>query len=214
MNRDQLYSERRDYRMGSLQENEIPSSPFPLFKNWLDEALRLKLPDATAMSLVTAVPGDFPQSRIVLLKAYDERGFVFFTNYDSNKGRAITANNQVMLHFFWPRLERQIRISGTADKTSRAETETYFRSRPRESQIAAIVSQQSREVGSREELDHAFRKLAEKSPNAPLQCPDNWGGYRVFPFSFEFWQGGPNRLHDRILYQRKDANWHIKRLSP
>lgn len=210
-----LNEERRDYEWGELIESNLPPLPFELFGNWLKTALEHKLIDATAMSLITADPYGFPSSRIVLLKDHNDEGFTFFTNYDSNKGTAIAQNNRVGLHFFWAKLERQIRITGRAEKTSRKVSEDYFLSRPTESQIAAIISEQSKSISSRQVLEEKYAILKGKVDNGEkLQCPESWGGYLVKPIQFEFWQGRSSRLHDRIVYECINKQWHIKRLAP
>ncbi len=166
------------------------------------------------MSIVTNGADGFPDSRIVLLKSYNNEGFVFFTNYNSQKGQAIAENPKVSLHFFWPELERQVRISGIAEKTSIEESEAYFHSRPFESQVAAAVSDQSAEVPSRVYLEEKFDALKKELNGTNPERPKNWGGYLVRPVKFEFWQGRENRLHDRIVYELKDEDWIIKRLAP
>ncbi len=185
-----------------------------LFQRWMKEVLNLNKIDATSMSIVTNGADGFPDSRIVLLKSYNNEGFVFFTNYNSQKGQAIAENPKVSLHFFWPELERQVRISGIAEKTSIEESEAYFHSRPFESQVAAAVSEQSAEVPSRVYLEEKFDALKKELNGTNPECPKNWGGYLVRPVKFEFWQGRENRLHDRIVYELKDEDWIIKRLAP
>jgi pyridoxamine 5'-phosphate oxidase len=166
------------------------------------------------MSLSTFGTDGFPQTRIVLLKAFDEVGFTFFTNYQSEKGRAIENNNGVGLHFFWPELERQIRISGFAEKTSNEISNEYFSSRPELSQLAATVSKQSEKIPSRFFLENQFNGLKKSLKNKELKRPDFWGGFVVKPTKIEFWQGRENRLHDRILYEKINENWEISRLAP
>ena len=180
----------------------------------MKEALESNQNDATSMALITNGVDGYPQSRIVLLKSYNNEGFVFFTNYNSQKGQAIAHDRKVGLHFFWPELERQIRISGHAEKTSYEASESYFHSRPFESQVAAAVSDQSTEVPSRTYLEAKFDALKKELNGTNPECPTHWGGYLVRPVKFEFWQGRENRLHDRIVYELKNEDWIIKRLAP
>ena len=210
----QLDEIRRDYKYTRLDENNISEKPIELFRKWMNDALSLKIQDATAMSLVTAGTDGFPHSRIVLLKDYDENGFTFFTNYNSDKGKSIAQNPKVSLHFYWSGLERQIRILGYAEKTTTEISRSYFESRPQSSQMAAIVSEQSSVIPSREFLQKRFRDLENKLQGNKLECPETWGGYRVKPVKFEFWQGRESRLHDRIIYEGNDKNWKISRLAP
>uniref|UniRef100_UPI00321786DB pyridoxamine 5'-phosphate oxidase n=1 Tax=uncultured Draconibacterium sp. TaxID=1573823 RepID=UPI00321786DB len=210
----QLNNIRRDYNQAELNENSIEHHPVKQFEKWMNQALSVKIQDATAMSLVTVGDDGFPQSRIVLLKDFGKNGFTFFTNYYSDKGKAISANPKVGLHFFWPELERQIRISGTAVKTTSQISKEYFHSRPQKSQIAAFISEQSSIVPSREFLENKFTELAHHLDGNNPEYPDNWGGYLVNPVKFEFWQGRESRLHDRIVYEKNKENWIIKRLAP
>ena len=166
------------------------------------------------MSIVTNGADGFPESRLVLLKGYNVDGFVFFTNYNSQKGQAIAQNPKVSLHFFWPELEQTMRIAGIAEKTSFEESETYFHARPFESQVAAAVSDQSAEVPSRAYLEEKFEAVKKELKGSNPEYPKNWGGYLVRPVKFEFWQGRENRLHDRIVYELKNDDWIIKRLAP
>jgi pyridoxamine 5'-phosphate oxidase len=205
---------RNEYNLSGLTKKNMDSNPFSQFENWLKVALDSEEKEPTAMSLSTIGTDGYPQSRIVLLKHFNKNGFVFFTNYSSEKGKSIEKNPAVSLHFFWPLLERQIRISGKAEKTSQKISEKYFAERPLESQIAAWASEQSKEIPSREFLEkrfEAYRKSFEK--NTP-KLPSFWGGYNVVPHKFEFWQGRASRLHDRILYEKKGDAWLIKRLAP
>lgn len=205
---------RREYKFAELSRKSIDKNPLLQFKIWINEAIVAKVNEPTAMSVVTIGLDGFPQSRIVLLKDYNENGFTFFTDYASEKGRAIQKNPLIGIHFFWPELERQIRISGVAIKTSEKISDNYFQSRPVTSQIAAIVSNQSNEISSRKYLENHFlemqNRLFEKKPKRPKL----WGGYLVKPEKFEFWQGRENRLHDRILYEKTDGRWDFKRLAP
>ncbi|RKD89955.1 pyridoxamine 5'-phosphate oxidase [Mangrovibacterium diazotrophicum] len=205
---------RKNYEQASLDENELGNDPMILFEIWLKEAIEKNEEEPTAMTLSTAVDG-IPDSRIVLLKGIEQSGFVFYTNYLSVKGRQISANNSVALNFFWPKLERQVRVKGKIEKLPEDLSADYFKSRPRDSQIGAWASPQSREIQSRSELDENFQFYTEKFKDEPITKPTNWGGYRVNAFEIEFWQGRPNRLHDRIRYFLKSENvWEIKRLAP
>jgi pyridoxamine 5'-phosphate oxidase len=207
-------SVRREYNFGGLSANKIDKNPVVQFGIWLEEAVQSKIEDPTAMSVVTFGTDGFPQSRIVLLKFFDEKGFVFFTNYDSEKGKSIENNIKVGLHFFWPALDRQVRISGFAEKTNTEISDYYFQSRPLLSQLSAIVSEQSREIPSRKFLEDKFKKLKNELKNKNPQRPENWGGYRIKPVKIEFWQGRENRLHDRFVYEIQNEGWTIKRLAP
>lgn len=209
-----LHSIRTEYKYAELSEINITRNPFRQFENWMNEALKARVNEPTAMSVATLGIDGFPDSRIVLLKHFDENGFTFFTNYTSNKGNSIAKNPAVGLHFFWPELERQIRISGFAEKTSVEVSDSYFYSRPVLSQIAAIVSTQSSKIPSREFLDSQFQSIKEKNNVDNIKRPENWGGFLVKPVKFEFWQGRESRLHDRILYEKENDNWLISRLAP
>lgn len=189
--------------------------PIEQFALWFADAEAAKVPEANAMTLATADASRVPSARIVLLKAADRRGFCFFTNYDSRKGRELAANPRAALCFFWQPLERQVRIEGTVEKVDCAESEAYFAARPRQAQIGAWVSQQSRPITSRVELERLEAELQQRFAGGPVPLPDYWGGYRVVPHAIEFWQGRPSRLHDRLLYTRSESgNWTIRRLSP
>lgn len=209
-----LHSIRTEYKYAELSEINITRNPFRQFENWMNEALKARVNEPTAMSVATLGIDGFPDSRIVLLKHFDENGFTFFTNYTSNKGNSIAKNPAVGLHFFWPELERQIRISGFAEKTSVEVSDSYFYSRPVLSQIAAIVSTQSSKIPSREFLESQFQSIKEKNNVVNIKRPENWGGFLVKPLKFEFWQGRESRLHDRILYEKENDNWLISRLAP
>jgi len=209
-----LESIRTEYRFAELLENSIASSPFLQFEKWMHEALKAKVNEPTAMSVATIGVDGFPSSRIVLLKDFNENGFTFFTNYRSNKGKSIENNPAVGLHFFWPELERQIRISGFAEKTSDEISDRYFYSRPLNSQIAATISEQSSKIESRYVLHEKFNAIKLDAEKFQVLRPKNWGGYLVKPVKFEFWQGRESRLHDRILYEKQNDNWNISRLSP
>ncbi|MCK3683302.1 pyridoxamine 5'-phosphate oxidase [Maribellus sp. YY47] len=209
-----LDSIRRDYKRASLTKKDLITDPTEFFSKWMHEALSAGLRDATSMALSTVGEDGFPQSRIVLLKDFNSDGFTFFTNYQSEKGRAISLNPKISLHFFWPELERQVRISGIAEKTPVQASEQYFHSRPLDSQIAAAVSAQSSEVPSRDYLEEKFSNLKNQLKGNDPERPEHWGGYLVRPVKFEFWQGRENRLHDRMVYEKQADNWIIKRLAP
>jgi pyridoxamine 5'-phosphate oxidase len=209
-----LHSIRTEYKYAELSEKSIEKNPLKQFEHWLNDAIVAKVNQPTAMSVATVGIDGFPDSRIVLLKDFNENGFTFFTNYSSTKGKAIAKNQAVGLHFFWPELERQIRISGFAEKTTAEISNRYFSSRPVLSQIAAVVSDQSSKIPSREFLQNQFENLKNEIANENLKRPEHWGGFLVKPVKFEFWQGRESRLHDRILYEKENGNWVISRLAP
>ncbi len=208
---------RREYTKGGLDEKDLSVSPFVLFEKWFNQALEANIPDASAMSLATVSASGKPSQRTVLLKMFDEQGFVFFTNYSSQKSQQIKENPNVSILFPWTELERQIEISGTATKISTAESLKYFLSRPRGSQLGAWASSQSSPISSRQILEGQLQKMKSKFSKGEIPLPDFWGGYRVIPETIEFWQGGKDRLHDRFEYTRDDSNksdWTSKRLQP
>jgi pyridoxamine 5'-phosphate oxidase len=204
---------RKNYSKATLSEKSL-RDPFPLFEKWLEEAIEGKVNEPTAMMLSTVSEECRPSSRIVLLKHLTRQGFHFFTNYNSRKGREIKANSQVALLFFWPELEREVRIEGIATISSAELSDQYFSERPYDSQISAIVSRQSEPVGSREVLEQLWKELEHSSKGEKLIRPVEWGGYFVEPERMEFWQGRPNRLHDRILFVRNQEQWIVSRLAP
>jgi pyridoxamine 5'-phosphate oxidase len=212
-----LAAERLDYSGEQLLETAVPADPYVLFDRWLTAAFQAKtgglLPEPTAMVVATA-DGGRPSARTVLLKEFDARGFTFFTNYDSRKAAELAANPQVALHFGWYPLQRQVRVEGTATRVPRAESEAYFATRPRGSQLGAWASPQSSEVASREELAAAYAGVEQRFAGQDVPCPDHWGGLRVLPTSIEFWQGQPSRMHDRIAYRRTADAWTLTRLAP
>jgi pyridoxamine 5'-phosphate oxidase len=206
---------RREYASRALDEQDADADPIRQFHVWLDEALQSQLTDVNAMTLATASPDGEPAARIVLLKRADESGFVFFTNYDSAKGRDLTANPRACLLLFWAELERQVRITGSVARTTAAESEAYFHSRPFESQIGAAVSKQSRVVADRAELESRYADARKKYEGSVVPLPSNWGGFRVTPETIEFWQGRKSRLHDRLVYTRQsNGSWSRARLEP
>ena len=206
---------RTDYKLKILDEKlMIVNKPLDQFGAWLNEALEAKVNEPTAMVLATTSPAGFPSSRVVLLKAFSMDGFGFFTNYSSRKGSEIAANQNVALLFHWPELERQVRIEGIAKKTSPQISDNYFNSRPFESRLSAVVSNQSQEVPDRDYLEQLWVLQQNETMGKELVRPDYWGGYIVEPVRIEFWQGRPNRLHDRILFTLKNGEWRISRLAP
>lgn len=205
---------RKDYRLKVLDENQINRDPLQQFEIWLNEAFEISANEPTAMVLATATPDGIPSSRIVLLKALSEHGFGFFTNYSSRKGTEIALNQNVALLFHWPELERQVRIEGKAVKTSHRISEDYFNTRPYESRLSAVISNQSQVVPDREFLEKLWEEQQNESVEQEIVRPLHWGGYMVEPSQIEFWQGRSNRLHDRILFSRKGMEWEITRLAP
>ncbi len=197
-----------------ISEHNVRPDPFEQFELWFRRAQKSKIVQPHAVALATAGADGRPAARIVLLKDVDAKGFCFYTNYESVKGRQLAENNRAALLFFWPELERQIRIEGTVEKLTREESYGYFFSRPRGSRIGAWASRQSEVVSSREELDRQFRKFEEQFSGNDVPLPEYWGGYRLIPSRIEFWQSRPNRMHDRITYTRNGDSWKIERLAP
>ncbi len=204
---------RRDYTKDSFNEKTALKNPFEQFKVWFDDAVNYPMMEPNAMALSTVNSEGKPSSRIVLLKRYDENGFVFFTNYESRKGKELEKNPYASLLFYWDRLERQIRIEGITEKISSEESDDYFQSRPYESRLGAWASKQSEVLPSRFTLIREVAKLLVKYP-AKVPLPPFWGGYRLKPDIFEFWQGRPSRLHDRIRYSKRGGLWVVERLYP
>ena len=205
---------RRDYSGEELSEANVSPDPIAQFDVWMNEAIAAEADEPTAMTLSTVGADGRPSSRVVLLKGFDSSGFVFFTNYNSRKGRALAANPFAALNFFWPELERQVNISGVVSKVSDEESDEYFQSRPYLSRIGAWASAQSEEIASRAVVMARAAKFAAKYALGTVPRPPHWGGFRVIPDRIEFWQGRPNRLHDRIMYRSQDGTWTIARLSP
>ncbi len=205
---------RQEYVRGELNETEVDANPFQQFRYWFEQAIAAQLPEPNAMTLATATPDAVPSARIVLLKDFDDQGFVFYTNYDSRKGQEIARNPQAALVFWWTALERQVRIEGAVERVSSPESDAYFQSRPLGSRLGAWASPQS-QITRREDLEHRLQVLkSQYSEQSAIPRPTHWGGYRLRPRAIEFWQGRPNRLHDRILYQQMDESWQIQRLAP
>jgi pyridoxamine 5'-phosphate oxidase len=204
---------RHEYMRESLDEQDAERNPVAQFKKWFDEAAQAHIAFANAMTLTTVSAEGRPSARIVLLKDADEQGFVFYTNYESRKGREIAGNPRVALVFFWHELEREVRVEGRAETVTARESDAYFASRPLASRYAAIASPQSTVVRDRAELEAHYASVVKAHGETPPR-PPSWGGYRVVPQSIEFWQGRPHRLHDRLLYTRSDERWLITRLAP
>ncbi|HEY8368696.1 MAG TPA: pyridoxamine 5'-phosphate oxidase [Thermodesulfobacteriota bacterium] len=193
----------------------LDPNPFVQFRRWFADAVEAKIKDPNAMTLATATPDGAPAARVVLLKEIDDRGLVFFTNYESRKGVELAANPRAALCFFWAPLERQVRVEGRVEKVTREESEAYFRTRPRGSRLGAWASRQSAVIPGREPLEARVAELERQYPEGTeIPCPPWWGGYRVLPDAFEFWIGQPNRLHDRFRYTRSGSGWTVTRLSP
>jgi len=206
---------RKNYAQKKLLEKDVASDPFIQFQQWWDEAIAAEIEEVNAMTIATASMDAVPSARIVLLKDFSEKGFVFFTNYNSFKGQQLSENPKASLLFFWKEVERQVRITGLVMKITPDESDAYFYSRPVESQVGAITSPQSQIIESREWLDEKFQHLEKEFQNKKIQRPENWGGYIVKPVIIEFWQGRPGRLHDRIQYtMNANGDWKIERLAP
>jgi pyridoxamine 5'-phosphate oxidase len=205
---------RKDYCQAGLNRNDLHNSPFQQFDSWFQQAQQAGIEEPNAMGISTVSSAGIPSSRTVLLKIYDDQGFVFFTNYNSHKAKDIDNNPQVALLFPWLGLERQVRINGHAEKISSKESFAYFRSRPRGSQIGAWISPQSQMIESRDFLKLKLAEMKAKFSSGKIPLPNAWGGYRIIPEKFEFWQGRSSRLHDRFVYEKNQENWGIKRLAP
>lgn len=214
--KNKLHDYRKLYQKHQLLEEEVPQDPFELFHGWIRQVEREREVDEINTMTVSTVGTDgFPKARVVLLKEYDKEGFVFFTNYESEKGRSLEADPKIGLSFFWPASERQVIIKGIAKRTSDEDSDAYFRSRPRESQLGAWASRQSSEIPSREFLERRLEDLEQEYKDKEVPRPPHWGGYKVYPEEIEFWQGRPSRLHDRLSYSKEGKNnWKITRLAP
>ncbi len=209
-----LQDNRREYDYGKLTRESLLDNPFEQFKLWMDQALEAGIQDPTAMSVATVNSSGKPWQRMVLLKDFDQRGFVFYTNLGSRKAHEIEGNPQVSLHFPWLQLDRQVIVGGRAERLSTVEVMKYFLSRPKGSQLAAWASKQSSRINSRQALETQFAQVKEKFSKGEIPLPDFWGGFRVVPEEIEFWQGGEQRLHDRFCYKLENIEWDIARLSP
>lgn len=206
---------RQNYSRCGLSETDVDPNPFKQFGIWFQQAVNAQLLEPNAMTLATATPNGQPFARMVLLKDFDERGFVFYTNYQSNKGKQLTDNPHAALVFWWAALERQVRIEGKIEKIASQESDAYFHSRPRESQLGAWVSDQSQIITNRDLLEQKLEELKAQYTDREIPRPSHWGGFRVIPTNIEFWQGRPSRLHDRLRYRlSQEGSWLIERLSP
>jgi len=205
---------RKEYSQKSLKRKDLAKNPLHQFKLWLDEAIQADLIEPNAMSLATATLQGKPSCRTVLMKAFDEKGFVFFTNMQSRKAQELKENPQAAAIFWWHELERQVTLEGKIEETAPGEAETYFSKRPRGSQLGTWSSQQDQSLESREKLEAAYNHAKERFSRAEVPMPPYWGGFRLIPTRYEFWQGRSDRLHDRFVYVLKEGNWQIERLSP
>jgi pyridoxamine 5'-phosphate oxidase len=211
---DHIARLRREYARAGLRESDAEEDPVEQFRRWFDEALAADLHEPNAMTLATATPDGRPSARVVLLKGFDERGFVFYTNYEGRKAVELESNPRAALVFYWGELERQVRVEGTVSRVSVEESDEYFASRPRGSRLGAWASEQSRVVDGRRTLEQKLHSLQAEYENREVPRPPFWGGYRVEPEAIEFWQGREDRLHDRLVYRREDGAWRIERLQP
>ena len=205
---------RKEYTRAGLAESEVAADPIDQFGHWFDDALAAGLHEPNAMTVATATTDGRPSARVVLLKGFDQRGFVFYTNYEGRKGREIEENPRAALLFYWGELERQVRVEGCVSRVSEEESDAYYASRPRGSRLGALASEQSRGIGNREVLEERVEALEAEYEGRDVPRPAFWGGYRVRPEVVEFWQGRESRLHDRIVYRWEDGGWKIGRLQP
>lgn len=209
-----LYNFRKDYKLDSLSKEEADKNPIAQFKKWMDQAISFPIAEPNAMTVVTSTSDGIPSARVVLLKSYNNDGFVFFTNYESRKGQELAQNPHACIVFDWHLMERQIRIEGVAKKISEEESDHYFNSRPESSKLGAWISPQSTFIDNRQELEDRKVKIENTFKNKPITRPSHWGGYVVQPHTVEFWQGRQSRLHDRIIYIKAGEEWILRRLAP
>ncbi len=214
MVRKDLSDLRQEYSAAHLLEHTAHNNPFVQFGNWLEQAIHAELPEPNAMTLASVDQHDKPHARVVLLKELDEKGFVFYTNYHSDKGKQLESNRNAALVFLWLELQRQVRVEGIVEKVGNQLSDNYFSSRPRSSQLGAIASPQSSIIASREYLEKEYARIEKEYSGKAIKRPDNWGGYRLMPDRIEFWQGRQNRLHDRLLYVADNDDWTIHRMAP
>ncbi|MBS4029435.1 MAG: pyridoxamine 5'-phosphate oxidase [Ignavibacteriales bacterium] len=214
LTRENLEQLRTEYMRRGLTETDVSPNPFAQFRTWFEDLLYTEPTEPTAMTLATSTKSGSVSVRTVLMKGFDEKGFIFFSNYDSRKGKELTENPQAALLFYWMDLGRQVRIEGRVEKLSREESKRYFHSRPRESQIGAWTSQQSSVIASRKILEEEYTQMQNKFAGKEIPLPPFWGGFSLAPLQFEFWQARPNRLHDRILFTKKNDSWKTERLAP
>ncbi len=205
---------RKEYTQRGLDTRDVAADPIAQFQIWFEQATGANLPEPNAMTLATATPDGKPSARVVLLKGVDENGFVFYSNYSSRKGNELAGNPRAALVFFWPELERQVRVEGYVEQISTEESDRYFHSRPAGSQLGALASPQSQVIASRNVLEQRLRELDAQYLNKSIPRPTHWGGYRIVASAVEFWQGRPNRLHDRVRYTYRDGEWVVERLAP
>ena len=209
-----MVSSHKDFLKNSLKKGDLTLDPHLQFLNWINEYIQTGVSDGVTMSLSTIDKEGFPSSRIVYMRNCNENGLVFYTNYDSNKGEEIRKNNKASLLFYWPELERQVRIWGLVEKVEAEISDAYFQERPKESQAGSWVSRQSKEIKDRDKLEKMHQTFLRNTGNKIIPRPEFWGGYRLVPISYEFWQGRENRLHDRFIYKKIGGSWEIKRLAP
>lgn len=214
LTKEYIQNLRQDYRSAGLTEDDVDQDPITQFGKWFKEAVEAQLFEPNVMTLATADQFGKPSARVMLLKGFDENGFVFYTNYDSRKGKMLTANPQAALVFFWPELERQVRIEGVISKVDEETSTSYFHSRPKGSQIGAVASTQSSTIADKTVIEERVKVLTEEFSDKEVPRPQHWGGYLVEPTYIEFWQGGSSRLHDRLVYEKVDGAWAISRLAP